>query len=70
MKYRVHLFEYRDGITKEFPSNTYETDSKETLIKELSDLFDNNQSGISRIVIEDTSYGIPFTVPSESPLKL
>ena len=50
-KIRIHCFEPTN--IEGFPSNTYETDSVQSAIDCVKELFENNNSGISRILIEN-----------------
>mgnify|MGYP007012487907 CR=1 FL=1 len=69
-RFRVHCFENRDKITGQFASNTYESDSSENVLNCLKDLFENTSSGISKVIIEDNSFGIPFSENCMSPMNL
>ena len=54
-KIRIHCFE-PTGI-EGFPSNTYEADNIYSALDCLKGILENKNSGISRIVIENPSFG-------------
>ena len=60
--YRLHLYEDNEMSFPEFPSNSYETNDLQTLMNELQDLFNNHNSGIARIVIENSEFAGEDTV--------
>lgn len=70
-KIRIHCFE-STGI-EGFPSNTYETDNVNSALECLKDVLTNDNSGISRILIENplfpesTCYG---NITMMSPMSL
>lgn len=60
--FRIHLYENDEMSFPEFPSNSYETNDLQTLINELQDLFNNHDSGIARIVIENSEFAGEDTI--------
>ena len=54
-KIRIHCFE-TNGL-EGFPSNTYETGDINRAVDCIKDLLTNEQSGISRILIENPKFG-------------
>lgn len=60
--FRLHLYENDEMSFPEFPVNSYETNDLQTLMNELQDLFNNHNSGIARIVIENSEFAGKDTI--------
>lgn len=52
-KIRIHCFE--PTSIEGFPSNTYETDSIYSALDCIKEILENNNAGISRIIVENPS---------------
>lgn len=58
---QIHLYGkgemLKDKTFPEFPSNSYKTNNINTLLETLKDLFNNHNSGISKVLIENDEFG-------------
>lgn len=57
---RIHLYDTKgflaDTQFPKFPVNSYETSNIDTVLDELRDLLNNHDSGISKILIENSEF--------------
>ncbi len=54
---QIHLYEKGDFTFPKFPVNSYETEDIDNVMAALRNLFNNHDSGISKIVIENDEFG-------------
>ena len=69
-RFKIHCYADEGWNFPDHPTNTYITDSKEKVIDTLRNLFENDISGIGKIVIEDENMqqkykGISYCNPIE-----
>lgn len=67
--YAIHLYGNQDYQFPDYPVNTYITENQDILLETLKYLFENHDSGITRVVIENDEFPLIKTAPQVQKIK-
>lgn len=67
--YAIHLYGNQDYQFPDYPVNTYITENQDILLETLKYLFENRDSGITRVVIENDEFPLIKTASQVQKIK-